>query len=56
MAFHVAAVGVVMDKQSGRQSFYTGHSDDILCLAVHPKKDIIATGQVIYTLTTFTCD
>ena len=47
IVYHIAAVGVVYNKQTHSQRFYLGHDDDILCLAIHPMKDIIATGQVI---------
>ena len=46
IVFHIAAVGVVYNKETHSQKFYLGHDDDILCLAIHPMKDIIATGQV----------
>ena len=46
IVFHIAAVGVVYNKQTHSQRFYLGHDDDILCLAIHPMKDVIATGQV----------
>ena len=44
--YHVAAVGIVYNKESHSQRFYLGHDDDILCLTLHPQKDIVATGQV----------
>ncbi|XP_071401705.1 echinoderm microtubule-associated protein-like 6, partial [Centroberyx affinis] len=44
--FHVAAVGVVYNRQLHSQRFYLGHDDDILCLSTHPLKDYAATGQV----------
>lgn len=44
--YHIAAVGVVMNRDSGQQKFYIGHTDDILCMSIHPQKDIIASGQV----------
>lgn len=46
IVYHVAAVGVVYNRQQNTQRFYLGHDDDILCLAVHPLKDYVATGQV----------
>ncbi|XP_041098083.1 echinoderm microtubule-associated protein-like 5, partial [Polyodon spathula] len=46
IVYHVAAVGVVYNRQQNTQRFYLGHDDDILCLAIHPLKDYIATGQV----------
>ncbi|XP_071834835.1 echinoderm microtubule-associated protein-like 6 isoform X3 [Apostichopus japonicus] len=44
--YHVAAAGIVYNKESNRQRFYLEHTDDILCLCIHPQKDIAATGQV----------
>lgn len=44
--YHVAAVGIVYNRQQNTQRFYLGHDDDILCLAIHPLKDYVATGQV----------
>ena len=46
IVYHVAAVGVVYNRQQNTQHFYLGHDDDILCLAIHPLKDYVATGQV----------
>lgn len=31
---------------AGKQSFFQGHDDDVLCLAVHPNGKLAATGQV----------
>lgn len=46
IVYHVAAIGVVYNRQQNTQRFYMGHDDDILCLAIHPLKDFVATGQV----------
>ncbi|XP_076834021.1 echinoderm microtubule-associated protein-like 5 isoform X2 [Brachyhypopomus gauderio] len=46
IVYHVAAVGVVYNRQQNTQRFYLGHDDDILCLTIHPLKDYVATGQV----------
>ncbi|XP_045677967.1 echinoderm microtubule-associated protein-like 5 isoform X1 [Phyllostomus hastatus] len=46
IVYHVAAVGVIYNRQQNTQRFYLGHDDDILCLAIHPVKDYVATGQV----------
>ncbi|XP_053700273.1 echinoderm microtubule-associated protein-like 5 [Synchiropus splendidus] len=46
IVYHVAAIGVVYNRQQNTQRFYMGHDDDILCLAIHPLKDYVATGQV----------
>ncbi len=47
IVYHVAAVGIVYNKAKHSQRFYTQHTDDILCLCIHPLKDIVATGQVL---------
>ena len=50
MIYHVAALGIVYNKETQTQRYYNQHTDDILCLCVHystqPKKNICATGQV----------
>ncbi|PWA20112.1 hypothetical protein CCH79_00017699, partial [Gambusia affinis] len=46
VVYHVAAVGVVHNRQLHSQRFYLGHDDDILSLSIHPLKDYAATGQV----------
>ena len=46
IVFHSAALGVVYNKENHSQRFYTGHTDDIISLTMHPTKDIVATGQV----------
>ena len=52
VVYHVAAVGIVYSREKHTQRHYTEHTDDILCLCIHPIKDIIASGQVnIYTNT-----
>ncbi|XP_064621338.1 echinoderm microtubule-associated protein-like 6 [Lineus longissimus] len=46
IVYHVAAVGIVYNRESHSQKFYLEHTDDILCLCIHPTRDLIATGQV----------
>ena len=50
VVYHVAAVGIVYNREKHAQRFYTQHTDDILCLSVHPHKDFIATGQVNFLI------
>jgi len=50
LVYHAAAVGVVLDKgkqEKGQrcQRFFFGHDGDITCLAVHPNREWVATGQ-----------
>ena len=53
IVYHVAAIGVVYNRQQNTQRFYMGHDDDILCLAIHPLKDFVATGQVAASMIFF---
>jgi len=46
IVYHIAAVGVVMERETKEQRFYTKHTDDILCLAGRPVGEEIATGQI----------
>lgn len=46
VVYHVAALGIVYDRNTHKQTFYSAHTDDILCLAMHPTQDYIATGQI----------
>jgi WD40 repeat protein len=48
IVYHVAALGIVYNKETNTQSFYDQHTDDILCLCLHPNKNYVATGQVIF--------
>lgn len=45
IVYATAACGIVYDGDEHTQEFFTFHGDDILCLAVHPDLDIVATGQ-----------
>lgn len=47
--YFIASVVVLFNVDEQLQRHYTGHSDDIKCLAVHPDKITIATGQVAGT-------
>ncbi|XP_063355644.1 echinoderm microtubule-associated protein-like 1 isoform X3 [Pelmatolapia mariae] len=47
--YFIASVVVLSNVDERLQRHYTGHTDDIKCLAVHPDKITIATGQVAGT-------
>ncbi|XP_063040527.1 echinoderm microtubule-associated protein-like 1 isoform X2 [Engraulis encrasicolus] len=49
--YFIASVVVLYNVDEQLQRHYTGHTDDIKCLAVHPDKITIATGQVAGTST-----
>jgi hypothetical protein len=42
----VAGVCVVHDLRSGSQKFFTKHSREISCIAIHPVENVIATGEM----------
>ncbi|XP_069172867.1 echinoderm microtubule-associated protein-like 5 isoform X2 [Procambarus clarkii] len=46
VVYHVAAIGVVCEPTTGAQRHYLHHTDDILCLAVHPEGTLVASGQI----------
>lgn len=46
IVYHVAALGIVYNRDDHKQRFYNAHTDDILCLCIHPVRDVVATGQV----------
>nr|XP_006812207.1 PREDICTED: echinoderm microtubule-associated protein-like 1-like [Saccoglossus kowalevskii] len=46
IVYFIAAVVVLYNIEEEMQRFYLGHTDDVKCIAVHPDKVTIATGQV----------
>ena len=51
VVYYTAALGVVLDKDKLEkkkpcQRFFHGHDDDIKCLAMHPNREWVATGQL----------
>lgn len=44
--FTTAGVGVVQNLSQNRQEFFNLHQEDIVAMALHPDKDIVATGQM----------
>jgi echinoderm microtubule-associated protein-like 6 len=44
--YHVAGVGIVLSTDTNTQIHNTEHSDDILCLDVHPEGHTVATGEI----------
>ncbi|KAH0620370.1 hypothetical protein JD844_020724 [Phrynosoma platyrhinos] len=47
--YFIASVVVLYNVEEQLQRHYTGHNDDVKCLAVHPDRITIATGQVAGT-------
>ncbi|KAG8183584.1 hypothetical protein JTE90_025141 [Oedothorax gibbosus] len=46
MVYFIASVVVLYNVEDQIQRHYLGHTDDIKCLALHPNKLLVATGQV----------
>ncbi|XP_067659411.1 echinoderm microtubule-associated protein-like CG42247 [Haliotis asinina] len=46
LVYYVASVVVIYDWHNHSQRFYTGHTEDITCLTVHPHQNRVATGQL----------
>jgi len=60
VAYHAAAVGIVYNRTTHAQRFFLEHDDDILCMAIHPDRSTVATGQVgkdpvVYVWDTLEC-
>ena len=45
VVYFAAGVGVVYDDNTNKQRYFMRHDDDIECLAMHPDKETVATGQ-----------
>ncbi|XP_047113095.1 echinoderm microtubule-associated protein-like CG42247 [Schistocerca piceifrons] len=45
MLYYVAAVAVLYDRDEDCQRHYTGHTEDILCMDLHPSREMVASGQ-----------
>lgn len=45
MVYFIAAAVVLYNVDEQTQRHYLGHTDDVKCLAVHPNKMLVATGQ-----------
>lgn len=44
--YHTAACGIILNKLKKTQKINTEHNDDITCLDVNSKKNIVATGEM----------
>ncbi|KAF6215574.1 hypothetical protein GE061_010330 [Apolygus lucorum] len=45
LLYFVAAVAVLYDRDEEVQRHYTGHTEDIQCMDLHPSKELVASGQ-----------
>ena len=45
IVYPAAGVGIVHNLKTNTQKFFRGHTDDIVCLAYHPARRLVATGE-----------
>ncbi|XP_045445645.1 echinoderm microtubule-associated protein-like CG42247 [Melitaea cinxia] len=45
LLYYVAAVAVMYDRDEESQRHYTGHTEDIQCMELHPSRELVASGQ-----------
>ncbi|XP_073970787.1 doublecortin-domain-containing echinoderm-microtubule-associated protein isoform X4 [Rhodnius prolixus] len=45
LLYFVAAVAVLYDRDEESQRHYTGHTEDIQCMDLHPSREMVASGQ-----------
>ncbi|XP_046389885.1 echinoderm microtubule-associated protein-like CG42247 [Ischnura elegans] len=45
LLYYVAAVAVLYDRDEDTQRHYVAHSEDIQCMALHPSREMVASGQ-----------
>ncbi|XP_071537716.1 LOW QUALITY PROTEIN: echinoderm microtubule-associated protein-like CG42247 [Panulirus ornatus] len=45
LLYYVAAVAVILDRTDDVQRHYTEHTEDIQCMALHPSRELVASGQ-----------
>ncbi|XP_062700192.1 echinoderm microtubule-associated protein-like CG42247 isoform X2 [Aedes albopictus] len=45
LLYYVAAVAVLYDREEEAQRHYTGHTEDIMCMEVHPSRELVGSGQ-----------
>ncbi|KAF0307932.1 Echinoderm microtubule-associated protein [Amphibalanus amphitrite] len=45
LLYYVAAVAVLLNRHTDSQRHYTEHSEDIMCMDLHPSRHIVASGQ-----------
>ncbi|KAJ9454396.1 77 kDa echinoderm microtubule-associated protein [Diplonema papillatum] len=46
VVYCAAGVGIVHDRATNKQRFFTGHTDEVLCVGFHAGKNLVATGQI----------
>jgi microtubule-associated protein-like 6 len=43
VVYHAAALGIVLDKGTNTQTYFQGHHEDMVALALHPNGKVVAT-------------
>ena len=47
VVYPAAKLGIVLDRKSHRQHYYSNHYFEIISIAIHPEGDLIATGDMV---------
>ncbi|XP_037881287.1 echinoderm microtubule-associated protein-like CG42247 isoform X1 [Glossina fuscipes] len=45
LLYYVAAVAILLDRDEDAQRHYIGHTEDIMCMDIHPSRELVASGQ-----------
>ncbi|KAI5709816.1 hypothetical protein M8J75_003490 [Diaphorina citri] len=45
LMYYVAAVVVLYDRDEEQQRHYIGHTEDVMCLDLHPSRELVVSGQ-----------
>jgi WD40 repeat protein len=45
VVYPLASIGVVRNRSNGTQWFFQRHSEEITCMAIHPQRALVASGQ-----------
>ena len=46
LVYCTAALAIVYDPKTRRQSYFEAHTDDVSCVCLHPRGKLACTGQV----------
>ena len=46
VVYSSAGVGIVYNRKTHTQRFFLDHTDDIICVALHPDGKVVATGEI----------
>ncbi len=53
LLYYVGSIAVVYSRLGDSQRHYDEHTEDIQCMAIHPTRDFVASGQKGTTIQTY---